>query len=125
MRIFVAGATGALGRPVVRRRVANGHSVTGMTRSRDRARSIEAAGAQAVVADALDADGLRAAVAAARPEQVVHLLTALPPAGPLRPAHLRATNRVRTEGTANLIGAAIEAGARRVVAESFVGVCGR
>jgi nucleoside-diphosphate-sugar epimerase len=125
MRIFVAGATGALGQPVVRRLVAAGHTVTGLTRSRDRARTMETAGARAAVGDALDAEALRALVAAARPDQVVHLLTALPPAGPLRAAHLRATNRVRTEGTANLLRAAIDAGARRLVGESFVGIYGR
>ena len=123
MRIFVAGATGTLGRPVVKRLVAAGHTVTGLTRSRDRARSIEAIGARAVVGDALDADTLRQIVIEDRPEVVVHLLTALP-AAVLRPSHLRATNRIRTEGTANLLRAAIDAGAKRIVAESFVGIYG-
>jgi nucleoside-diphosphate-sugar epimerase len=122
MKIFVAGATGTLGRPVVRILLTHGHDVVGMTRTTDGVRKIEAAGAKALIADALDGDRLRAVVARVRPEQIVHLLTALPPAGPLRPRQLDATNVLRTAGTANLIRAAVEAGALRIVAESFVGV---
>jgi nucleoside-diphosphate-sugar epimerase len=124
MKIFVAGATGTLGRPVVRTLLAHGHDVVGMTRTAEGARRIEGAGAKAVIADALDGDRLRSAVARTRPEQVVHLLTALPPGGPLRRRDLDATNVLRTAGTANLIRAAVEAGAVRIVAESFVGVYG-
>ena len=123
MRIFVAGATGAIGTPLVRRLVANGHDVIGMTRSPARAGTLRAAGATAVIADALDRDAVVAAVAEARPDVVVHQLTAL---GDLKfPRNLdrafAATNRLRTEGTENLLAAALAAGARRIVAQSFAG----
>ena len=124
MRIFIAGATGTLGRPVVRRLRLRGHEVIGLTRSHARASALTAQGVRAVVGDALDGDGLRRIVAAERPDQVVHLLTALPPGGPLRKRHLAPTNELRTRGTANLIQAAIAAGAGRLVAESFVGIYG-
>jgi nucleoside-diphosphate-sugar epimerase len=125
MRVFVAGATGVLGRPLVRKLVERGHDVVGLTRTAAKQSLLEEMGARAAVADALDEEALRRAVQAARPTHVVHLLTALPVGGPVRPRDLRATNRVRTEGTAHLIRAAREAGARRLVAESFLGVYGR
>jgi nucleoside-diphosphate-sugar epimerase len=89
-----------------------------MTRREERAEEIRAAGAEAVVCDAFDAEALREAVAAAKPEAVVHALTALPPSFKPRSDYLAATNRVRVEGTRNLIAAAAAAGARRIVAES-------
>jgi 2-alkyl-3-oxoalkanoate reductase len=120
MKVFVAGASGAIGRPLVRQLVAVGHEVTGMTRSEDRAAEIRDAGAAATVCDVFDAAALEAAVREAAPEVVVHELTALPARldykakqDPLAP-----TNRVRTEGTRNLVAAAKAAGARRLVAES-------
>jgi 2-alkyl-3-oxoalkanoate reductase len=120
MKVFVAGASGAIGRPLVRQLVAAGHDVTGMTRSEDRAAEIRQAGAAAVVCDVFDAVALEAAVREAAPEVVVHELTALPARldykakeDPLAP-----TNRVRTEGTRNLLAAAKAAGARRLIAES-------
>jgi nucleoside-diphosphate-sugar epimerase len=120
MKVFVAGASGVIGRPLVRRFVAVGHEVTGMTRSEDRAVDIRAAGAEAVVCDVFDSAALGAAVRGAAPEVVVHELTALPPRldykakqDPLAP-----TNRVRSEGTRNLLAAAKAAGARRFIAES-------
>jgi nucleoside-diphosphate-sugar epimerase len=119
MRVFVAGASGAIGRPAVRRLVAEGHEVTGMTRRPERAEGIRAAGAEAVVCDVFDAEALMQAVAAARPEAVVHLLTALPERFRPRSDYLAATDRVRTEGTGNLLAAAQAAGVRRVVAESI------
>jgi nucleoside-diphosphate-sugar epimerase len=118
MRVFVAGASGAVGRPLVRQLLAAGHEVTGMTRREERAAEIRAAGAEAVVCDVFDADALREAVAAARPETVVHALTALPPRFKPKSDYLAATNRVRGEGTRNLVVAAQAAGARRIVAES-------
>jgi 2-alkyl-3-oxoalkanoate reductase len=119
MKIFVAGASGAIGRPLVPQLIAAGHEVTGMTRREERAAEIRAAGASAVVCDVFDRDALGAALKAAKPEAVVHMLTALPAtidwkaSDPLGP-----TNRVRKEGTRNLIDAARAAGARRMVAES-------
>jgi 2-alkyl-3-oxoalkanoate reductase len=103
MRVFVAGASGVIGRPLVAQLVAAGHDVTGMTRSRPEA--VEQAGATAVVCDALDAGALREAVAGA--EVVVHQLTALPQRfDPRRKDFYDATNRIRTEGTRNLLAAA-------------------
>jgi nucleoside-diphosphate-sugar epimerase len=120
MRILVAGATGALGAPLVRRLVASGHEVLGTTRSARRRPELESAGARAVVVDALDARRLDEALQAAAPEAVVDLLTALPRAGPRWARDMIATNRLRTRGTANLLGAAIRSKVRRIVAESFV-----
>ncbi len=120
MRVFVAGASGAIGRPLVRRLVAAGHQVTGMTRREDRAEEIRAAGADGVVCDVFDPDALAEAVAGAEPEVVVHELTALPPElDPRKKGVYDANNRIRTEGTRNLIAAARAAGAGRFVAQSI------
>jgi nucleoside-diphosphate-sugar epimerase len=102
----------------VRQLVAAGHDVVGMTRREERAEEIRRAGAEAVVCDVFDADAVREAVTAARPEVVIHALTALPPRFNPKSDYLAATNEVRTEGTRNLVVAAVAAGARRVVAES-------
>jgi nucleoside-diphosphate-sugar epimerase len=119
MRVFVAGATGAIGRPLVPKLVAAGHEVTGMTRSEERAEGLRRAGARAVVCDALDAEAVRAAVGGARAEAIVHQLTALPDRLDFRDRDLyTATNRVRTEGTDNLLAAARETGTRRLVCQS-------
>ena len=123
MKVFVAGATGALGKQLVPRLVAGGHEVVGMTRSEERADLVRELGAQPVVADALDPDAVGAAVSAARPDVIVHQLTAL--SGSLDLRHFdRAfaqTNRLRTEGTDILLSAARAAGTRRFVAQSFAG----
>jgi nucleoside-diphosphate-sugar epimerase len=123
MRIFVAGATGALGRRLVPLLVSGGHQVTGMTRSPGKAAWLRAAGAEPVVADALDRDDVLRVVTAARPEVVVHQLTDLAGMTNLRrfDAGFAATNRLRTEGTDHLLAAARAAGARRLVAQSFAG----
>jgi nucleoside-diphosphate-sugar epimerase len=119
-RVFVAGASGAIGQPLVRRLLAAGHQVTGLTRREQRAAEIRDAGAEAVVCDVFDRAELSAAIAAAEPEVVVHELTALPPRiDPRKAETYAATNRLRTEGTANLIAAARAAGARRFVAQSI------
>jgi nucleoside-diphosphate-sugar epimerase len=119
MKVFVAGASGVLGRATVPLLVEAGHEVTGMTRSAEKAAEIRQAGAEAVVCDVYDAAALRAAVAAAEPEAVVHLLTALPQRYNRRGNWLEATNRLRIEGTRNLVGAARSGGARRLLAESI------
>jgi 2-alkyl-3-oxoalkanoate reductase len=124
MRVFVAGATGALGAPLVRTLVAARHEVVGLTRSAAKTEFLRTLGARAAVADALDAAALRAAVVESKPDAVVHALTALPPRGPLRVSDLEPTNRVRIQGTANLIAASVDAGARRLVAESVALVYG-
>jgi nucleoside-diphosphate-sugar epimerase len=119
VRVFVAGATGVIGRPLVRELLAAGHEVTGTTRSEERAAEIRGAGAEAVAVDALDADALREAVVAARPEVVVHQLTDFPDRIRPRQNYTAATSRLRVEGTRNLVEAALAAGARRIVAQSI------
>jgi 2-alkyl-3-oxoalkanoate reductase len=123
MKVFVAGATGALGRQLIPRLVERGHEVTGMTRSEDKRDLIAGLGARPVVADALDPDTVGQAVSEAEPEAIIHQLTAL--SGDLDLRHIdrafAATNRLRREGTDHLLSAARAVGARRFVAESFGG----
>jgi 2-alkyl-3-oxoalkanoate reductase len=123
MRVFVAGATGVLGRRLVPLLVEGGHEVVGMTRSPGRAAGLRALGAEPVVADALDRDAVLGVVGQARPEVVVHQLTALTGVSSFRrfDREFAATNRLRTEGTDHLLAAARAAGARRFVAQSFAG----
>jgi nucleoside-diphosphate-sugar epimerase len=120
MRIFIAGATGALGSRLVPRLLERGHEVVGTTRSPDRARRL---GIEPAVVDPFDARAVRDAVAAARPEVVVHQLTALGSAvnGRNFDRAFALTNRLRTEATDHLIAAARAAGARRLVWQSFAG----
>jgi nucleoside-diphosphate-sugar epimerase len=118
-RVFVAGASGVIGRPLIPLLVAAGHQVTGMTRREAAAAELEAAGARGVVCDVFDSDALGAAVAEASPEVVVHELTALPAELDIRkPGVYDANNRIRRDGTRNLLAAARAAGAQRVVAQS-------
>ena len=126
MRVFVAGATGALGMQLVPQLVERGHDVVGMTRSARSRTSCAASGARPVVADALDADAVARAVAAAEPEVIVHELTALSGEMSLRETRhperspmAVMTNRLRTEGTDHLLAAGRAAGVRRFVAQSF------
>jgi nucleoside-diphosphate-sugar epimerase len=119
VRVFVAGASGVIGRRLVPQLLAAGHEVTGMTRSEEAAERIRAGGAEAAVCDAFDADGLRRAVAAARPEAVMNQLTSLPQRYDPRKIDYEPTNRVRIEGGRNLIAAATAAGARRLVTQSI------
>jgi nucleoside-diphosphate-sugar epimerase len=119
MKVFVAGASGAIGRPLVRQLLAAGHEVTGMTRREENAEAIRATGARAVVCDVFDAAGLESAVREAAPEAVIHELTSLPPRlDPKSKDALAPTNRLRLEGTRNLIAAARLVGARRLIAAS-------
>ena len=128
MKVFVAGATGVLGRELVPQLVARGHEVVGMTRSASKQDLVRRLGARPVVADALDPDAVAQAVAAAEPEVIVHQLTAL--SGPMRAKDMRRperssgaimTNRLRTEATDHLLAAGRAVGARRFVAQSFGG----
>ena len=125
MRVFVAGATGAIGRALVPQLLARGHEVTALARSPEKARALQSEGAQpAPVADALDAEAVTRAVVEAAPDAVVHELTALPPAlSSFRGFDdaFALTNRLRTDGTDILVGAAKAAGARTFVAQSFAG----
>jgi nucleoside-diphosphate-sugar epimerase len=126
MKIFVAGATGALGRELVPQLVARGHEVVGMTRTASKQDGLRALGARPVVADALDPDAVAEAVASAEPEVIVHQLTAL--SGPMsvrdarrpdRSVAATMTNRLRMEATDHLLAAGRAVGARRFVAQSF------
>ena len=118
MRVFVAGATGAIGRPLVRQLVEAGHEVTGTTRSDERAGALRAQGAEAVVVDALDGEALRAAVAAAKPDAVVNQLTDLP--HEFSPKYdYGTTGPLRSQATRHLIAEAREAGAGRIVVQSI------
>ncbi|MBV8443384.1 MAG: NAD(P)-dependent oxidoreductase [Hyphomicrobiales bacterium] len=123
MRVMVAGATGAVGVRLIPLLVSAGHEVTGLTRSPAKTGAIERAGARSAVADALDSAAVRAAVLDARPEVVVHEVTALRNASDLThfDRAFAVTNRLRTEGLDHLLDAAKAAGARRVVAQSFCG----
>jgi nucleoside-diphosphate-sugar epimerase len=122
MRVFVAGATGAIGRPLVPRLVAAGHEVHGMTRSESKRALLSELGAVPVLADALDPDQVAEAVARAMPEVIVHELTAI---GPVNPRHLdrdfAQTNRLRTKGTDYLLSAGQAVGVRRFVAQGVAG----
>jgi nucleoside-diphosphate-sugar epimerase len=123
MKVFVAGATGALGVHLVPALVARGHDVVGMTRSPAKREALRALGARPVVADALDPDAVAQAVAEAAPEVIVHQLTALSGSPDLRnpDRFFATTNRLRTEGTDHLLAAGQAVGVRRVVAQSFAG----
>ena len=126
MKVFVAGATGVLGRELVPQLVARGHEVVGMTRSASKRDLVRNLGARPVVADALDPDAVAQAVASAEPEVIVHELTALSEPMSVRDARhpersfaFTMTNRLRTEATDHLLAAGRAVGARRFVAQSF------
>jgi nucleoside-diphosphate-sugar epimerase len=119
MRVFVAGGSGAIGVPLVKALVQEGHQVTALTRSPGKQDSLMALGATPAVADALDAAALQGALLEARPTHVIHQLTALPKDGVRRASDLEPTNRLRIEGTRNLLDAAIAAGATRLIVGSF------
>jgi nucleoside-diphosphate-sugar epimerase len=119
VRIFLAGATGVIGIRLVPLLVAGGHHVTGMTRSPAKAEALRPLGADPVVCDVFDADGLSAAVRAASPELVLHQLTDLPDDPALIPEAQARNGRMRREGTANLVAAGTAAGATRFLAQSI------
>jgi nucleoside-diphosphate-sugar epimerase len=121
MRIFLAGASGAIGRRLVPLLLAAGHDVTGTTRLAAKAAELKAAGVAAVVVDVFDAAALRDAVVGAHPDAVVHQLTDLPQVfdSERLKASLVANARLRIEGTPNLVAAARAAGARRLIAQSI------
>lgn len=120
-KILIAGATGAVGKPLCRLLVADGWQVAGITRKSARASELRALGVEPLIMDVFDADTLRAALLEARPDIVIHQLTDLPPGLP--PAEMeagRARNaRIREEGTRNLVAAAVGAGAKRMIAQSI------
>jgi nucleoside-diphosphate-sugar epimerase len=121
MRVFVAGGSGVLGRRLVPRLVAGGHQVTATTTAKAKVRMLEQLGAEAVVMDGLDAMSVGEAVAAAKPDAIVHQMTAI--AGKPDFKHIdrwfATTNRLRTEGTDHLVSAAEATGVPHIVAQSF------
>jgi nucleoside-diphosphate-sugar epimerase len=120
MNIFLAGATGVIGRRLVPLLRDAGHAVTGTSRSQEKASALDVLGARGVVVDVYDARALLAAMSAAYPDVVIHQLTDLPQtldAG--RPANFEGNARLRIEGTRNLMAAASVVGVRRVVAQSI------
>ncbi|HEV2451043.1 MAG TPA: NAD(P)-dependent oxidoreductase [Streptosporangiaceae bacterium] len=123
MRVFVAGAAGAIGRHLLPQLVARGHEVTASTRSPAKTGRLRELGAEPVVVDGLDAMAVGEAVARAEPEVVIHQMTALAGANSLRQFDrtFAVTNRLRTTGTDNLLAAAAAAGARRFIAQSYTG----
>ena len=122
MRVFVTGATGALGRHLVPALVAEGHDVTATTRTAAKAGGLREAGATPVILDGLDRDAVIAEVLVASPDVIVHEMTALASMRNLRQPDkvFGATNALRTQGTDNLLAAAAQAGTRRVIAQSYV-----
>lgn len=121
MNVFLAGATGVIGRRLVPLLRDAGHQVTGTTRSEERAVALEALGAKAAVVDVFDARALLTAMNAAHPDVVIHQLTDLPDVlDPARQAAvLEANAKLRIDGTRNLMNAAQMVGARRVIAQSI------
>lgn len=123
MRIFVAGSTGVVGRTLVPLLLKNGHDVVALVRSAEKVREVEAMGAKAAVADALDQEGLTKAIRKSEPEVIVNELTALAGAGDFKKLdeEFALTNRFRTEVTDTMLAAARDVGARRFIAQSFCG----
>jgi len=123
MNIFLAGATGAIGNRLTPLLVAAGHSVTGTTRHANKAEAIRGIGAIPAIVDAFDANAVSTAVEQARPEVIIHELTAIPAKLNLRRLDqaFALTNKLRTEGTDNLMAAAEKVGCRRFIAQSYAG----
>jgi nucleoside-diphosphate-sugar epimerase len=123
MKIFVAGASGAIGRRLVPLLIDNGHAVVGTTRTAAKAAARQAASAEAVLLDGLDRDAVLAAISRAEPDIVVHQMTALAEFTDFRKfdESFALTNRLRTDGTDNLLAGMRAAGVRRMVAQSYAG----
>lgn len=119
MRIFLAGASGAVGRPLIALLRQAGHHVTGATRQPAQAQALEALGCTPILVDMLDAGQVMASVQAARPDVIVHQLTALHGKPPPSPEMLEANARLRRVATPHLVEAARAVGARRLIAQSI------
>ena len=123
MRVLVAGATGAIGRPLVERLVQSGHHVIATTRAPDNAQSVRKLGATAMLMDGLDAASVGETVARAEPDAIIHQMTALAGKPDLRhfDRWFAKTNELRTTGTQHLLAAAAASGVSRFVAQSYTG----
>jgi nucleoside-diphosphate-sugar epimerase len=121
MKIFVAGATGAIGRPLLAQLLARGHNIVALTRSPERAQSLVAQGIEPAIADVFDADSVKAAVIRAQPEVVIEQLTALPRTYTRESMSAAAAfnTRIRLEGGANVLAVAQAAGVRRYLRQSI------
>ena len=119
MRIFLAGASGVIGVRLIPLLVRDGHEVAGMTRSPGKTAALRELGAEPVVCDVFDAGALAKAVTAFGPELVMHQLTDLPDQVERIPEFAAGNNRIRTEGTRNLLAAAAQAGTTRFLAQSI------
>jgi 2-alkyl-3-oxoalkanoate reductase len=123
VHVFVAGATGAVGRPLIPQLVAAGHKVTATTRSAAKAANLSLPGVRTIIADGRDAEAMTRAVAEAEPDAIVHQMTALAGKPDMRrfDRWFAATNELRTTGTDILLAAAREAGVERFVAQGYTG----
>ncbi|MEH1907967.1 NAD-dependent epimerase/dehydratase family protein [Nostoc sp.] len=121
MKIFVAGATGAIGRPLIAQLLGLGHDVVALTRSPERARTLAEQGVEPAIADVFDADAVKAAITRAQPEVVIEQLTSLPKTytGESMSAAAPVNTRIRREGGANVLAAAQAAGVRRYLRQSI------
>ena len=120
MRIFVAGATGAIGRPLIAELLAKGHAVVALTRSPENAQALVEQGIEPAIADVFDTDAVKTVISRAQPEVVIEQLTALPRAYTRQAMNAAAAlnNRIRLEGGANVLAAAQAAGVRRYLRQS-------
>jgi nucleoside-diphosphate-sugar epimerase len=121
MKIFVAGGTGAIGRPTLDQLLARGHNVVALTRTQERAKSLAAQGIEPAIADVFDLDSVKAAIAQAKPEVVIEQLTALPKTYTRESMNATAAlnTRIRSEGGGNVLAAAKAAGVRRFLKQSM------
>ena len=121
MKIFVAGGTGAIGRPLIAELLAKGHAVVALTRSPEKAQALVEQGIEPAIADVFDTDAVKAVVSRAQPEVVIEQLTALPRTYTRESMSAAAAlnNRIRLEGGANVLAAAQAAGVRRYLRQSI------
>ncbi|HEV8423186.1 MAG TPA: NAD(P)-dependent oxidoreductase [Chthoniobacterales bacterium] len=121
MKIFVAGGTGAIGRPLIAKLLAKGHALVALTRSQEKAEALAEQGVEPAIADVFDSDAVKAVVSRVQPEVVIEQLTALPRTYPPESMNAAAAlnHRIRVEGGANVLAAALAAGARRYLRQSI------
>src|SRR4029453_2421773 len=121
MKIFVAGGTGAIGRPLIAELLAKGHALVALTRSREKAQALVEQGMEPAIADVFDTDAIKAVVSRAQPDVVIEQLTALPRTYTRESLSAAAAfnNRIRLEGGAHVLEAAQAAGVRRYVRQSI------